>query len=579
MLCQQIELSKVVVGWRCILVVVALLCCWQPPAASALQSETFVQPYLGIMTSFGKWHGAISWVYNPTNAPALFANSDRVVALLKETMAEWEGVCGAQFSYQGVNAAAVNVSTDQTVVVYWGNTNGAAAQAGPSLSFSTGSDRSLGYDPFSDGSVVISPSYDWSNNGLLSTVMSEHLLKKVLVHELGHLLGFGHSDNPVSIMYANPYNTMGHLMADDIAAAQDHYGPSTAPTSVAVYTPPTTIGSIFTASKLYLNSSGKSVAVTSITDAIADSDILNLSLSYAGLFANTVDVYVVDPYGYVIQESAVALNCPLSSLCSYFLGVGNGDILKSVPGNYHVYVVSGTQLVADLPFTVATTPVWNHPPAATLTLSATSGAPPLTVSATVTATDPENDTIAVTWHIPGQGAVSVGTFSGSDSRSMTFSSAGQYELFVAINDNGSRYTGVGSNSPSSKAGQGVRVVLRQVVTVSGFKLDIDANGKYDALTDGLLVMRYLSGLRGSSLIAGVVDQTSGTRTSASAIEAYLADGQSVLDVDGSGTVTAAVDGALIMRSLFGFSGSALTTGLVDAAKLSGVVAALKVIAP
>ena len=49
-------------------------------------------------------------------------------------------------------------------------------------------------------------------------------------------------------------------------------------------------------------------------------------------------------------------------------------------------------------------------------------------------------------------------------------------------------------------------------------LDIDGNGTADALTDGLLVIRYLFGLRGASLIAGVVGPLA-TRTMAE-IEAY-----------------------------------------------------------
>ena len=50
-------------------------------------------------------------------------------------------------------------------------------------------------------------------------------------------------------------------------------------------------------------------------------------------------------------------------------------------------------------------------------------------------------------------------------------------------------------------------------------LDIDGNGTADALTDGLLVIRYLFGLRGASLIAGVLGPLA-TRTMAE-IEAYI----------------------------------------------------------
>ena len=51
-------------------------------------------------------------------------------------------------------------------------------------------------------------------------------------------------------------------------------------------------------------------------------------------------------------------------------------------------------------------------------------------------------------------------------------------------------------------------------------LDVDGNGKADALTDGLLTIRYLFGLRGASLTKGAVAQGA-TRTGPE-IEAYLA---------------------------------------------------------
>ena len=51
-------------------------------------------------------------------------------------------------------------------------------------------------------------------------------------------------------------------------------------------------------------------------------------------------------------------------------------------------------------------------------------------------------------------------------------------------------------------------------------LDIDGNDQVDALTDGLIVLRYLFGLEGETLITGAV-ATDATRTSAEDIEAYL----------------------------------------------------------
>ena len=52
-------------------------------------------------------------------------------------------------------------------------------------------------------------------------------------------------------------------------------------------------------------------------------------------------------------------------------------------------------------------------------------------------------------------------------------------------------------------------------------LDIDGNDKVDALTDGLVILRYVFGLRGDLLIEGIVAGDA-TRTSVKEIEAYLA---------------------------------------------------------
>ncbi|MEO8134495.1 MAG: hypothetical protein ABI831_11005 [Betaproteobacteria bacterium] len=97
-------------------------------------------------------------------------------------------------------------------------------------------------------------------------------------------------------------------------------------------------------------------------------------------------------------------------------------------------------------------------------------------------------------------------------------------------------------------------------------LDVDQSitaSKYDALTDGLLVLRYLFGLTGSSLTNGALGGTA-TRTDPAVIKTYL-DGirTSSLDIDGNGTVDALTDGLLVLRYLFGLRGSALIAGAFD----------------
>ena len=93
-------------------------------------------------------------------------------------------------------------------------------------------------------------------------------------------------------------------------------------------------------------------------------------------------------------------------------------------------------------------------------------------------------------------------------------------------------------------------------------LDIDASittSKYDALTDGLLILRYLFGLTGTSLTNGALGNTA-TRTDPAAIKTYLDGISTQLDIDGDGTAGTPTDGLLILRYMFGLRGSGLIVG-------------------
>jgi hypothetical protein len=82
-----------------------------------------------------------------------------------------------------------------------------------------------------------------------------------------------------------------------------------------------------------------------------------------------------------------------------------------------------------------------------------------------------------------------------------------------------------------------------------------------ALTDGLLVLRYLFGFTGATLTNGAIGANC-TRCDAAAIVPYLDSIKSQLDVDGNGSFGALTDGLLVLRYLFGFTGTTLTTGAV-----------------
>ena len=97
-------------------------------------------------------------------------------------------------------------------------------------------------------------------------------------------------------------------------------------------------------------------------------------------------------------------------------------------------------------------------------------------------------------------------------------------------------------------------------------LDIDGSStatKYDALTDGLLAIRYMFGLTGSSLTANAIGGTA-TRKDPAAIKAYLDGIRAALDIDGNGNVDALTDGLLVIRYLFGLRGAPLIQGAIAA---------------
>jgi hypothetical protein len=95
-------------------------------------------------------------------------------------------------------------------------------------------------------------------------------------------------------------------------------------------------------------------------------------------------------------------------------------------------------------------------------------------------------------------------------------------------------------------------------------LDIDGNGSVDALTDGILAIRYLFGLTGTALTNGAVG-AGATRASGSDITNHLTPARtSMLDVDGNGNADALTDGILMIRYMFGLTGTALTNGAVGA---------------
>lgn len=93
--------------------------------------------------------------------------------------------------------------------------------------------------------------------------------------------------------------------------------------------------------------------------------------------------------------------------------------------------------------------------------------------------------------------------------------------------------------------------------------DIDGNGKKESLSDGLLLLRYFFGFRGTELTTGAIG-AGATRTSSSQIENYISSHLAELDIDGSGDTSPLSDGLLALRYQFGFRGDSLINGAIKA---------------
>ena len=206
---------------------------------------------------------------------------------------------------------------------------------------------------------------------------------------------------------------------------------------------------------------------------------------------------------------------------------------------------SATVSIVDGPKADTTTVISAHTPDPSMV------AAPIAVTASVTVTPPGVGTPA--------GTIAVGDGTANCLITLPATGCNLYPSGAGTKTLTATYAGDAFLNGSVSAG-----VSHTVNAITG-TLDIDASlavTEYDALTDGLLVIRYLFGLTGTSLTSGALSGTA-TRTDPAAIKAYLDFMSSALDIDGNGTADALTDGLLIVRYLFGLRGSPLIAGAVD----------------
>jgi len=147
-------------------------------------------------------------------------------------------------------------------------------------------------------------------------------------------------------------------------------------------------------------------------------------------------------------------------------------------------------------------------------------------------------------------------------------SEGNYTVSFDKNSINNRFETPSDFDVLVKEGKGTYLTINLMPIFDSFNLDVDKNNKADALTDGILIIRYLFGLtEGISLLENAVNYNSGQRITEKCIQSYLKRGKLLskaqnFDIDADNRSDALTDGILILRYLFGYTGDSLINGAV-----------------
>ncbi|MEO6596703.1 MAG: hypothetical protein ABIP94_18305 [Planctomycetota bacterium] len=127
-----------------------------------------------------------------------------------------------------------------------------------------------------------------------------------------------------------------------------------------------------------------------------------------------------------------------------------------------------------------------------------------------------------------------------------------YKLSSSLGDS---FFGGTSRSTNYGATPGLWPQIKGVLP--GCVLDLDGNTVIDPLTDGLMLIRIMLGMTGNVVTTGVLGANA-QRSTYAAIAPFV--NLAALDIDGDGSTQAATDGLMILRAMFGLTGTAVTSG-------------------
>jgi Hydrazine synthase alpha subunit middle domain len=126
----------------------------------------------------------------------------------------------------------------------------------------------------------------------------------------------------------------------------------------------------------------------------------------------------------------------------------------------------------------------------------------------------------------------------------------------------------GSTTVPTNKPQALRDLMQTWKRITGaaaaLPFDIDGSGSCDVNTDAVLVLRYLQGVRGPALTAGLKFSRFASRKTPELIEPYIAGLGNAFDIDGDSKTLALTDGLMFLRYAKTLSGASLTTSARNA---------------
>jgi hypothetical protein len=378
------------------------------PASNELAQGLPVIPCAGALTTNGATVQSIPTYGNGWDGPGLGAatvfyyysnvtsqlNATAAKAEIARAMAQWANVVKVTW------APGVSATANQTVNILW-----ATYAHGDAYPF-TGPVGVIAHtyypanpnpEPIA-GDMHLNDSMTW---GLGTTTD----LFSVTLHELGHALGLGHSDNPNDVMYPY-YKMVSGLTADDIAAVQTLYAAQpNAPTPA-----PTPAPTSPTATSLTLNITSTAATTTAAT--------LNLSGTATG-GSGTISV-IWSTASSSIAISGVATGTAAWTISNIPLAMGANTItVTATAGSSHVSQVVTVARQTAPPATPPTTGTSTDTTPPTLTIGSPGATTVSTSSATIVFSGTASDNAGVTsvaWSTNmGQSGTASGTTSWSAS--------------------------------------------------------------------------------------------------------------------------------------------------------------------